>query len=297
MIDLSHFGRPVVTTAELLAAGFSHDAITRAVCTGRLHRLYRGVYAVGRRDLPHPWPWRAALLACGGGALLSHHSAAQHWGIANPHSSLAAAVDVATDTNRKRSHPAINHHRLKLDTRDRRTRQGIALTSPARTLLDLAATMSDGDLEQAVVEADIRKLARADELTAVIARTPTHPGSRALTTIVDRGAWRGLTRSQAERLMLSLVARARLPVPRTNPVCANHRIDFLYERHRLVIEINGFATHGRRKTFDDDHARELDLELAGWHVLRFTANQLRDTPGAVIATLSAALARAEGRAV
>ncbi len=285
-----------MTHAELVAAGVSDGAIARAVGSGRLHRLHRGVYAVGRADLPHPWPIRAAILAAGPGSMASHHTAAQLWGVANRSRSLTEAIDVTVSSDRRRrSRPGIRVHHQLIERTDCRVRDGIALTSPARTILDLAALVSGDVLEQLVVEADIRRLASVNELRAVIDHSPGRAGTKRLATLLDRGAWQGLTRSEAERRALALVARARLPSPRVNPIRAEHRIDLHWPDHRLVLEIDGFATHGRRHAFDADHERDLQLEIAGEHVVRATALQLVRTPEAVVAAVASGLARRAGR--
>lgn len=287
-------GSLLVTYEELRDAGVSRDATLRAVRSGRLHRHHRTVYSIGRPDLPFPWAIKAAVLAVGPDTLASDRAAAQLWGIVNPRRLLTEAVDVTVSGPRRRSRRGIRVHHRQVDPRDRRTRRGIALTSPARTIVDLAAQLDVDDLEQLVVEADIRRLATADELRTVIARASGQRGTRRFIDLLDRAAWQGLTRSQAERRALELVARARLPRPRVNPVRLEHRIDLHWPQERLVLEIDGFATHGRRRAFDDDHDRDLTLEIAGEHVMRATANQLTRTPEAVVAAIASELARRAG---
>lgn len=157
--------------------------------------------------------------------------------------------------------------------------------------MQLAATLGDDDLEQAVVEADIRRLARPLELRDVLVRKTRARGRRRLERIVERAGWQGLTRSQAERRFRRLMARAGLGPLRVNPLRHDHRLDFVFDAAHVVIEIDGFATHGRRAAFERDHRRDAALELRGWHVLRFSARQLSDEPERVVATVATVTAR------
>src|SRR5438874_6011185 len=141
----------VVTNEQLRDCGLSAKAIEHRLGTGRLHRTnYRGVYAVGRRELTQEGEWMAAVLACGEGAALSHESAGALWGIrpakrnTRPHISLPLS--------RRSSVPrVVPHRRAALNTT---TRKRIPTTTPTDTLIDLAATLTERQLEAAVNEAD-----------------------------------------------------------------------------------------------------------------------------------------------
>ena len=100
------------------------------------------------------------------------------------------------------------------------------------------------------------------------------------------------TRSWGERRLLALVRQAGLPVPMTNRMLNGHEVDAVWADHRLIVEIDGYDFHGGRRAFETDRARDAAHVAAGYRVIRFTANQLRDEPLIVIGQLSAALALA-----
>jgi predicted transcriptional regulator of viral defense system len=152
-----------VTVAQLLAAGLDRDAIAYRRRVGRLHLLHRGVYAVGHRP-PSPLATAmAAVLACGPNAALSHRSAATLWRILPRWNS---PVEVTTPT--KRSHPGICIHRSR--HADATTNYGIRVTTPARTLVDLADVLNERALTRAVNEAQVLRLTTPEELTTLLTR-------------------------------------------------------------------------------------------------------------------------------
>ena len=126
----------IITFAQLAWIGLKPDAITRRVRAGRLHRLYRGIYAVGHADLSREGRWLAAVRACGDGAVLSHGSAAHLWGMSPKEPSLVH-VTVPSRNGRNRRQGIRLHYRDGLPARDVTVRWGIPVTSPARTRRDL----------------------------------------------------------------------------------------------------------------------------------------------------------------
>jgi predicted transcriptional regulator of viral defense system len=147
----------VISFQQLIAAGLDPPGIWRRVKAGRLHRIHRGVYAVGHRSLSHQGWWMAAVLACGDGAVLSHRSAAMHWGMLKP---VAAAVDVTVPGNAGRSRrKGIRLHRsTSLTPKAATIRQGIATTTPARTILDLRRVLKRDELQRAIAQAEVLRL-------------------------------------------------------------------------------------------------------------------------------------------
>jgi hypothetical protein len=157
----------LVTRRQLLDAGFTSDEIDGRVRIGRLHRLWRGVFAVGRPRLTLRGWWSAAVLACGPHAVLSHHSAAELWGIREPRTSndgeqnQPALIEVSVPASKSHRRRGIRTHRRRdFREQDRIDRDGIPVTSPVRTLLDLARLLDPGELEAAINNAD--KLDRID---------------------------------------------------------------------------------------------------------------------------------------
>lgn len=277
----------VVTGAQLLRAGLSSDAIRHRVERGRLHRVYRGVYAVGHPAVSATGRLVAALAACGAGAHLSHRTAAQLWGLRD-RTPTSATIDVTVAGRCPRSRAGIRVHRVRvLDADDRRRHAGIPLTAPARTLLDLAALVGAGELEEAYERARTLRLAGPQQVRAAMERAPRRPGSGALRSLVDERP--SLTRSTAERRLLDLVSRGGLPRPQTNVRVAGHEVDMLWRTQRVIVEVDGYAFHGGRTAFERDRGRDIDLQLAGHQVLRLTWRRIVDEPEVVLVALARAL--------
>jgi len=270
----------VVTTAQLDAAGFARSALTRRVESGLLRRLHRGVYAVGPIEAPTARV-AAALLACGPGAALSHHTAAQ---LHDLPTLPRCAVDVTAAT--RHDHAGIRLHRSRLAADDITRRQGLPTTTVARALLDLAATVDDRALARLVEEAEIRGHGAA--IDDALRRHRGNRGARRLAAA--RHDEPRLTRSEAEARMLDLVRAARLPVPRTNVRVGRHEVDVLWPDQRLVVEIDGYHFHASRAAFERDRRRDAELQAAGHRVLRVTWRQITQEAPAVVATLAGALA-------
>lgn len=268
----------VVTRDQLLVAGLSRHAIAHRVAKGHLHRLHLGVYAVGHRSLSARGRDLAAVLACGPDAVLSHRSAAVLWGLlrASEH-----AVHVTAPTHRRT--PTGVHLHFSL-TSQFVHHDAIAVTTPARTIIDLAAAAPREELERALEEARLQRLLTDNELRR---GTRGRPGARALHELLAREP--SFTRSEAERRLLSLLRRARLPRPQTNIRVVGHRVDALWLHQRLVVEVDGFAFHSTRAAFERDRLRDADLLAAGYRVIRITWRRLTQAPEAVVASLAVAL--------
>ena len=229
----------------------------------------------------------AAVFACGGGALVSHRSAAALWGLlpGNAH-----AVDVTVVGRHCRSRPGIDVHQAgQIDKRDIRRRNGIPVTAPARTLIDWAATASDDEFEQAVSEARVQRLVRDGEIEAALARAGNRSGVARTRAVLRAEDDSGYTRSRAERLIRALLKAARLPAPRVNVPVAGYSVDFLWPEHKLIVEVDGFQFHGHRAAFERDRRKDQVLTMAGYRVIRITWRQLRDEPLAVAAAIAGAL--------
>jgi very-short-patch-repair endonuclease len=272
----------VVSSAQLLAAGLGQGAIEHRVRRGRLHRIYRGVYAVGHRRLtPRGRLW-AAVLACGGpeAAVPSHRTAAAVWDL------LPSPAQFEITTRREsRPRPGIRVHRSRtLTAADITTHDGLPVTTVARTLLDLAATLNPHRLERVVHRAEHLRLLDMDQLPT---RTPS-PLRAALHTLATGDPQ--LTRSGLEERFLTLVLEAQLPRPEVNARVGGHEVDFLWRGHRLVVETDGAATHLTRAAFEEDRRRDAVLQVQGYRVLRFTWRQVVEQPRATIATVTRLLA-------
>jgi very-short-patch-repair endonuclease len=260
----------VVSLAQLQALGLGARAVQQRAAAGRLHRVYRGVYAVGHRVLRVEGRRLAAVLACGPGAVLSHSSAAAHWGLLH---TAAARVDVTAPRGRHGARGIRLHRSRALDARDTTTHDGIPITTVARTLLDLAATTQPHRLERALAQADHLRVYDHRAITDVIDTANGHRGTVALARATAREP--KLTKSDWEVRMLKLVREAELPEPLVNhpldaPDYGYCELDFFWPAHNLIVETDGWETHGTRAAFDRDRAKDAALTAAGQRVLRFT---------------------------
>jgi very-short-patch-repair endonuclease len=188
-----------------------------------------------------------------------------------------------------RGRPGIELHYSPLSPQDIRTHQRIPITSPARTLLDLGATLPVDELERAAAEAWAKRLVRRSDLQAQVDRNPNRPGTPALRALLELERDPARTRSKAERRLLTLVRTAGLPEPETNAYIGPHEVDCLWRAEKLVVEFDSWSFHSSRKAFENDRRRDADLLARGYRVLRITWRRLIREPDAVIALLSRAL--------
>jgi uncharacterized protein DUF559/putative AbiEi antitoxin of type IV toxin-antitoxin system len=281
----------VVSRAQLSALGLKPDAIDHRLACGRLHRIHRGVFAVGHRVCSREATWMAAVLACAPVAVLCDHSAGATWDI---RASTRSVVDVAVARRRRpRRGIAVHHRPMAAD--EITTRRGIPVTTPARTLLDLAAVLSKDGLERAVDRAEILLLTSPTSLAALVARHPGRPGVPKLRAILAAsriGAT--LTRSELEDRFLAFLDAHGLPRPKTNALITTApgralEVDAAWPAHRLIVELDGFAVHGTRRAFERDRARDAALQAQGWRVMRITARRLEDEPAAIAREIRALL--------
>ena len=277
----------VVSRAQLLSIGLSADGIDRRVAGGLLHPIQRGVYAVGHRPRTREASWMAAVLAAGPDAVLGGRFAAALWRL-RPTS--RSAVEVIAPRLCRR--PGVVARRIVLPADERDVEHGIPVTTPARTLFDLAAVVPLAQLEHAFNEAEYRRLGSPTSLDALLARYPGRRGTANLGRVLDSHRRNGETmaRSVLERELIALVDAHGLPRPRVNRTTAHGELDARWPAQRLVVECDGFAAHGTRRAFEDDRARDRALTVAGWRVIRVTWRQLTadgDTIARQIATLLA----------
>ena len=243
----------------------------RRVAAGWLHRLHRGVYAVGHRRLARKGHWMGAVLACGHGAVLSHRSAAALWLIRPQGGPDLIDVTLRTRAGRRRRRGIRVHRPRRLPNDELTTHWEIPATGPARTILDLGSMIGTRPLERAIDEADRLKLVAADDLVELLRRHPGHSGARKLRRVLAlHQVGSTATRSELEERFLVLCRRHRLPQPDVNAPLLDYVIDFLWPEPRLVVEVDGRATHGTRRAFQADRDRDSRLTVAGYTVLRFT---------------------------
>jgi very-short-patch-repair endonuclease len=283
----------VVARRQLLDAGFSSAEIDRRIGRGRLHRLWRGVYAVGRPRLTLPGWWRAAVLACGRDALLSHDSAAALWGIRDVNTGneeeqqRPGTIHVSVSATRSPRRAGIRvHRRTRLSGSERSVCQGIPVTTPARTLLDLSTLHSLEHIEAWVNQADKLGLIDPEALRLELGQRRGMDGAPLLRAVLDHRTFQ-LTDSELERRFLRVVQRARLPAPLTQQRVNGFRVDFYWPVLRLIVETDGLRYHRTPAQQGKDRVRDQRHVAAGFTVLRFTHAQVAFEPSAVVATLRA----------
>jgi very-short-patch-repair endonuclease len=274
----------VVTRGQLLGHGLGPDAIKHRLAKGRLHRLWRGVYAVGRPEIDQQGRWMAAVLSCGPTALLSHRSAAVLWGIMR---SRAAPddIDVVVPEGVFRCRRGIRlHRRSGLDPEHRREVAGIPVTDPISTLVDLSSCVPQGLLERAINEADRLDLVDPETLRVAIDLQPPRPGVALLRKVLSSET---LTDTGLERRFLTLARAAGLPKPETQVRVNSFRVDFYWPDLGLVVETDGWRYHRTPAEQATDRRRDQVHTAAGLTTLRFPEAQIRYEPHVVTRTLAA----------
>lgn len=279
----------LVTRDQLLAIGLGRGAIAHRLSTGRWQRVHPGVYLVAPAPLDPRARARAALLACGADAVVSHTAAARIWDILPDDEAVHVTVPGRNAGPRQ---GVCVHRTAALHHEDTATRDRLRPTSPARTICDLAGTVTTREAEAALAEAHVQRLVTDRQLHAVIERTPTLKGSAAIRALLRAELETGYTRSRAERAMVRLTRAAGLPRPLVNQRLFDYLADFVWPQQRLVVEVDGYRYHGHRAAFERDRRRDQVVVSSGYRVLRITWRQLRDEPLFVMARLAEAIARA-----
>ena len=256
----------VVSADDLRRCGLSYKAVEVRVRYGHLHPVYRGVYAVGHTNLALEGRFLAAVKACGPNAALSHYSAAALYGLVR-WDDRYPEVTVADTTPRR--HRCIRTHRTT--TPDNTRRQGVPVTTPARTLIDLAGTLDNQPLRRIVREAQ-RQLVTIPQVLQTLDRLGPRPGTAKLTKILATG--HAPTRSELEDAVLDLLLNAGFQHPDVNvPLQRDGRTivpDFRWPDQHLVIEADGAEWHDDPLTRQDDAEKQAILEAHGERILRIT---------------------------
>lgn len=282
----------VASVRQLEGLGLTGVAIRRRVAYGRLHRVHRGVYALGHRSLTREAHWLAAVLACGPGAVLSHRSAAALLGLLSGSGRIEVTVPPHNGSVRPgRARPGIQLRRpMRLDPEDVTQHEEIPCTTVARTLADLAGVLRQRELERALGQAQILRVFDLYSILGVLERSPRRRGSHALRRALgnlDPSAEQ--TRSEMERRFLSLCRSAGFTPPVVNaPIDTRggtFEADFAWRRAKLIVETDGFRSHGTQQAFEHDRYRDQCLAASGWRVVRLTWQQLVSDPQRIVSTL------------
>lgn len=269
---------------QLYGLGIGERGVRSRVDAGRLHRVHRGVYAVGHSGLSSEGRWLAAVLAVGWkragtgdslldywGAAVSHRSAACLWSLL-PHFEQPVDVIVRGNWGRARRRGLRVHRSLTLDPVEVTLRRGIPVTTPARTISDLCA--SAGGRPGALAPRELRRAIRQANVLGLPIQEEDH---------------RDRTRSDLELDFLRLCRRGRISAPEVNVHLGSDLVDFVWRNRRLVVETDAYVYHRGKIAFQDDRARDLRLRRLGFEVIRLSERQINEEPDQVTKVLTAAL--------
>ncbi|MEA2169137.1 MAG: hypothetical protein QOF76_2437 [Solirubrobacteraceae bacterium] len=250
------------TLAQLSNCGLSGDALEEAVLRGHLLRPHKGVYCFGPITTPHARAM-AAVLSCGGQALLSHRWCLWLFGLLRfpPN----GPVDVTTQSLSGRTDVIPHRTRLAL-TPDRN--HGIPCTRPERAILDSVGLLTPKQLRRAVNQGQVDRLFTAATLREMVATTRGRK-TRTLGQLVPLDQ-RGATRSLLEDLLFDLCRAQDWARPDINEIVEGIECDFVFRDRRVILEADGWFVHGTRIAFENDHEIRLMLEAARWRVIPVT---------------------------
>lgn len=282
----------LLATWQALPRGISERALTSRARDDRLHRVHQGVYSLVAPPLRPPARQLAAVLAYGPPAVLSHLTAAWLWDLLPARGSL---VHVTVPDCKRRRRPGIAVHGMALEDFERTVRASIPVTSVARTLLDLAGSVSPLELRRSYERAEHLRRLNLREIAAVIDSHPRRRGARRLERLAayDPSA-AAQAASELERRFLDLIRRAGLPTPQVNVLVEGYLVDCHWPRAGLVVELDGYEFHSGRREFQRDREKITALQLAGLTVLPFTHHDVTKRPQIVVRGVLGGLRR--GRA-
>ncbi len=283
----------VFSRAQADARGFSKEVIARRVRRGMWEQPHPGVY----RLTGAPNSWRASLMAAclawGPGTVASHRAAAALWEFTG---FPPRRIELSIPRKRERPLPHLVHRPVALPATDVTTLDSIPVTTPERTLLDLAGVASSERVEEALDDALRRRLVSVPRLTQLLRRSavPGRPGVAAFRSLLEQQT-SVVPESVFERRLMRALKRAKCPQPvPQHEVRSNGRliarVDLAYPSKQLAIEAEGFEWHSIRSDVERDARRQSALAAQGWRVIRLTWTELHDRPDEVVATIRAALA-------
>jgi putative AbiEi antitoxin of type IV toxin-antitoxin system len=269
----------VVTRGQLLRAGITRRQIAARMRSGTLLREYPGVYRVGHRARSTEATYLAAVLAGGDGALLCGRAAAHLLGLIRGE---APAAEVITTTERRLE--GIKTYRTRhLNAQDRAVCRGIPVTSVARTLVDLAAVLSEEALARACHEAGVRYGLTPNAVAGVLARRPRAKGARTLRRIIEGEVQ--VTLSKLESRFVKILREQRFPLPLTNRPAGGRRVDCRWPEFQLTVELDSYRFHNTRYAWEQDRRREREARARGDDFRRYTYGDVFEHPKLMLAEL------------
>jgi hypothetical protein len=263
--------------------------IAGRVARGDLHRVHTGVFAVGHPRLTQHGRWMAAVIACGQGTWLSHFDAAALWDFCDR---TGPRIHVTVNSHR-RVQGLVLHRTRRIDPDEVTTNDGIPVTTVARTLVDLAETLSEDRLLRAMREAEFKRLLDLDALSAAVERAHGRRGLKALKRAIAQHRPGEIVRDELEHRFAGLMGRAGLPAPDTNAPVETPRgkyiLDCYWPECGLAVELDGRDAHAREIAFEADRRRDAALNAMGIRTMRFTWQRITYEPEEALADLTAAM--------
>ena len=285
MADLATLQHGVVALGQLMLLGASRRHVNVLVANGHLHRVHRGVFSVGHRNLSIKGRWMAAVLAAGPGAFLSHLSAAK---LRNLTEWSTATIHVIAP--RRCRIPGVSVHRCSIAPDEVEICDGIPTTGLARTLFDCAGILGAHRLEKLLQEAEFRRLSDTLSLDDLVRRYPGHRGVSRARSVLERGRFgASITKEEMELRFAKFLDDHGLPAPVLNGIVSAGESSFEVDCHwpdsMLIVELDSRSAHLTGYAFENDRARDRALGVAGWTVIRITWRQLHDQPEGLAADL------------
>ncbi len=279
-----------IARRQLEAIGVSSSSVAWRVSRGRLFPSLRGVFIVGHTAPVELGAETEALLSVRAGAALSHWSAAALLGLWVP---APPEIDVVVDIWDGATNPDVRVHRSSiLESRDVWIRMGLPVTSPARTLLDIAVSATDRQLEVAFDRGIAERILRLSYVRDVLDRAGGHHGRARLAALLDQELGAStMTRSEGEERMLALMRQSGLPLPHVNAKFGIWELDFYWPEARFVVEVDTHTYHSSRYRFERDRRKDNDLRRANIEVMRIVRRELKERTHGIVADVARGLTR------
>jgi very-short-patch-repair endonuclease len=277
-----------VARRQLVRMGVGRGAIRYGLRCGRIVETFYEVYAPGGRALPALWREMGATLTCGDGAFVNGRASLVAWGVWSRPEPL---IDVTVPYDRNPRRAGVRLHRRKgIDRRDVTELDGVPVATPAFALFEIATDLTFDDFERAFDDALTKRVMRLAEAQDTLARHASQPGARLYSEFALPEHGLQITASRAEQLMKAIIRPSGLSMPESNIRRGRIIPDFYWRGEKVIVEIDGYRTHGTRRAFEADRARDAKLAAEGWIVIRFTWRQLENEPALVLTRLAQTLA-------
>ena len=290
IVDLVARQQGVVTHAQLAELGVGRRTLDRWLASGRLRTVHRDVYGFGPQPLAKRGKWLAAVLAMGPGAFLSHQSAAALWGLAGDRPKIHVNAPRGRQVWPGRR-SGIKVHRCKFAADEVTVRDGVPVSTVARTLFDLAERSTPNELKSVWDEADRLRRLRVPEVARVyeLGRGRRRARARLKPFLLAEARHVEDTASPLEERFAAFVVTYRLPPPQTNVLVLGDEVDVLWPEACLIVELDSWEFHAHRAAFEKDRDRDTGHLLAGYRTIRVTHRRLSDEPERLAAQIRALL--------